>query len=217
MNFIEAYRMLEELMPSENTIEVDLDNTNEALRVVSDPDALYHATEAVPLYKIFKENRLRGNVNDGAGINAVCLTTDKKYNIYGYPCKIQLSRERLVKDGYELIPYDEFEDDPESRGESEERILGDIDNVAKYVTRIYLNWDKIPIAQSNRGDYMSGPKYDKFGEGEEWSLKFRSFIILLTKLKAQGIKLINKGYPMTGKYYLDDNGKCHDGELTKIS
>lgn len=193
---------------------LEQDSVEEALRVVSDPDVLYHATEAVPLYKIFSEDCLKGSVNAKAAINAVCLTTDSKYTIYKYPCKIQLSRQRLIDDGYELIPYDEFEDDTAGRGESEERILGDINNISKYVTHIYIDWTKISVAQSSQGDYISGPIYDKAGsEGEEWPLKLRDFRLLLRNLKAKGIRILSKGAPMQGEYYLDDAGKLNYGEM----
>lgn len=193
---------------------LETDSVEEALRVVSDPDILYHATEAVPLYKIFSGDCLKGSVNEKAGINAVCLTTDSRYTIYKYPCKIQLSRQRLVDDGYELLPYDEFADDTTGRGESEERILGDINNISKYVTHIYIDWTNISIAQSARGDYVSGPIYDKVGsESEEWPLKLSDFRKLLRDLKAKGIRILTKGTPMQGEYYLDNDGTLNYGEM----
>ena len=189
----------------------------EALRIVSDPDILYHATEAVPLYKIYSSDVLKGSVNTHANINAVCLTTDEGYTIYGYPCKIQLSRQRLLDDGYEFIPFDEFEDDPDCAGESEERVYGDIENITKYTTAIYIDWDSIPIAQSADGDFVSGPVYDEDNsEDEEWSLAYSDLRKLLDDLKAKGIKVTEKGSPMYGEYYLDASGRLQYGELPRL-
>lgn len=190
---------------------------DETLKVVSDPDVLYHATEAVPLYKIFTEECLRGNVNTKAGINAVCLTTDADYTIYDYPCKIQLSRTKLLDDGYEFVPFDEFADDIEGRGESEERVLGDITDISKYTTAIYIDWNKIPIAQSANGDFISGAEYDdENNENESWPLAYTDFRKLLMSLKAKGIRILKKGEPMYGQYYLDSAGKLNYGELRKL-
>lgn len=184
------------------------ESLTEAQRVVTDPDLLYHATEAVNLYNIFQEDTLRGNVNTKAGINAVCLTSDKRYTIYKYPCKIELSRSRLTADGYKFVPYDEFEDDLTGRGESEERVIGDITELSKYTTALYIDWTRIAIANSSRGEVMAGPKYDKRNnEGEVWPLLLSDFIAMLRRLKAKGVRILTKGQPMKDVYEVTDNGK----------
>ena len=105
-----------------NEAIVALDNLYEAQRVIHDVDILYHYTNPTPFLKIFTEDCLRADVN----LKAVCLTTDRDYHIYGYPCGIQFSRKRLLDAGYELVPFDELADDPEAEGESEERIYENI-------------------------------------------------------------------------------------------
>jgi hypothetical protein len=193
-------------------------NIEEAVRVVSDPDVLYHATEAENLYKILSEDTLKGSINTRANINAVCLTTDRNYTIYHYPCKIQFSRELLTKGGYEFIPYDEFADDTEGSGESEERVLGDITEVSKYITAVHLNWDQIAIAKSIQpgaeGSYISCPRYDKHtnDEDEAWDLRYEDFITALKKLQASGVFIFQEGRK-TYRYWIDENGTPHTGRM----
>lgn len=220
MNFLETYLALDGLQDSEaprargqrpykrpRTLD-------ETIRIVSDPDELYHATEAVPLFKIFSEDCLRGSVNTKANINAVCLTSDANYTIYDYPCKFKLSRKRLLADGYRFIQYDEFVDSTDTYGESEERVLGDIQNISRYVTAVYIDWNDIGVAQSYNGDFISGPLYDEDNnEGEEWSLALTDFQAMLRSLKSKGIRVLQKGSPMSGEYYLDRNGDFNFGEL----
>ena len=194
----------------------------EAMRIISNPDILYHATEAANLYKILTDDTLKGSVNTRANINAVCLTTDANYTIYDYPCKLQFSRELLTKGGYEFIPYDEFADDTESRGESEERILGDITEVSKYLTAVHVNWDRIAIAKSVKpgaeGSYISGPKYDEYNnnEGETWDLRYEDFIDALKKLQASGVYIIQEGRKVY-RYWIDRNGKLQSGRMPAAS
>lgn len=196
MNFNEVYSTLNALY--------------EAKRVVSDQDILYHYTNPTPLLKIFTEDCLRADVH----LHAVCLTTDKDYIIYDYPCGIQLSREKLVKAGYELVEFDEFADDPDSRGESEERIYKNITNVSKYVTVVYVDWNKIPIAQSAEGDRIADATYDEQGnENESYDLMLDDFRSLLDILKSKGITVKENGSPMSGEYYLDAAGKLQYGEM----
>lgn len=200
MNFTEAYSALEDLY--------------EAKRIISDVDVLYHYTNPTPLLKIFTGECLRGDVH----LKAVCLTTDRDYIIYGYPCGIQLSRKKLVQDGYELIKFDEFEDDPDSPGESEERIYGNIDNISKYTTAIYINWENISVVQSAEGDRIADAVYDEQGnEDESYDLMLSDFQALLSKLKSKGIEIKEKGSPMHGEYYLDTEGKLHYGELPAVA
>ena len=171
MNFIETYSTLDSLY--------------EAKRVIHDVDILYHYTNPTPLLKIFEEDCLRADVH----LNAVCLTTDKNYVIYGYPCGIQFSRKRLTEDGYELIPFDEFEDDLDGAGESEERIYGNIENLSKYVTAVHINWQgrsgaEIPVVKSSSGDRIADATYDEEGnEDETYDLTLATFLGLLKKLR----------------------------------
>ena len=196
MNFNEVYSTLNALY--------------EAKRVVSDQDILYHYTNPTPLLKIFTEDCLRADVH----LHAVCLTTDKDYIIYDYPCGIQLSREKLVKAGYELVEFDEFADDSDSRGESEERIYKNITDVSKYVTVVYIDWDKIPIAQSAEGDRIADATYDEQGnENESYDLMLDDFRSLLDFLKSKGITVKENGSLMFGEYYLDAGGKLCYGEM----
>lgn len=81
----------------------NLTELNETIRIVSDPNILYHYTNPTPLYQILTSGCLRADVN----LKAVCFTVDKDYRIYGYPCGMQFCRDRLVKDGYELFEVDE--------------------------------------------------------------------------------------------------------------
>lgn len=196
MNFNEAYSAL-------NTLY-------EAKRVVSGQDILYHYTNPTPLLKIFTEDCLRADIH----LHAVCLTTDKDYIIYDYPCGIQFSREKLTQAGYELVEFDEFADDPDSRGESEERIYKNITDVSKYATVVYVDWNKIPIAQSAEGDRIADATYDEQGnENESYDLMLVDFISLLDILKRKGITVKENGSPMYGEYYLDASGKLHYGEM----
>lgn len=185
----------------------DPENLSEAKRVISDPDILYHYTNPNPLYKILTADCLKSNIH----CNAVCLTTDEDYKIYDYPCGIQFSREKLISDGYELVEFDEFDDDAESAGESEERIYEDITNVTKYITAVYVDWDKIEIVQSPEGYRIADAKYEACGEVEEYSLLLSQFRFLLMRLGMKGIKVVETGKPQYGKYHLDDSGTLKYG------
>jgi hypothetical protein len=193
----------------------ELDDLYEAKRVISDVDTLYHYTNPTPFLKIFTEDCLRGDVHT----EAVCLTTDRNYIIYDYPCGIQLSRKKLVEDGYELVPFDEFEYDTDGAGESEERIYGNINNLSKYVTAVYINWQgrgeaELSIVQSAEGDRIADAVYDEHGnELENYDLMLSDFVALLDKLKSKGIRVHEQGSPMTGVYYLDSDGKLRSGKL----
>lgn len=193
----------------------ELDDLYEARRVISDVDALYHYTNPTPFVKIFTEDCLRGDVHT----EAVCLTTDRAYIIYDYPCGIQLSRKRLEADGYELEKFDEFAYDEEGAGESEERIYRNIENLSKYVTAVYINWQgrgeaEIAVVQSAEGDRIADAFYDEHGdEQESYDLMLSDFISLLTALKNKGIRVHEQGSPISGEYYLDSEGKLQYGEL----
>jgi hypothetical protein len=193
------------------------ESLEEAVRVISNPDILYHATEAENLYKILKDDTLKGSANTKANLNAVCLTSDKNYTIYKYPCKLQFSRELLEDGGYEFIPYDDFEANPEAPSESEERVLGDITNISKYLTAIYLNWDQISIAKSiqpgHEGNYISGPKYDaQNNEDEVWNLRYEDFIDVLKQAQASGVAIYQEGRK-TYRYWIDEDGAPHYGKM----
>lgn len=200
MDFSEAYSALDKL--------------NESKRVISDSDVLYHYTNPTPFYNIFTDDRLRGDIKT----DGVCFTTDRDYVIYNYPCGIQFSREKLLEDGYELNPIDEWEEDHESRGESEERIYGDVENVSKYVTKVYINWQgregaEIPIVYSGDDYMIADAKYDNIGnEDESYDLNLTTFRFLLASLKAKGIQVIERGRPDYNKYYLDSSNHLHRRE-----
>lgn len=201
MNFIETYSTLE--------------NLYEAKRIIHDVDVLYHYTNPTPFLKIFTGDCLRGDVK----LNAVCLTTDRNYQIYGYPCGIQFSRKRLEADGYNLVQFDEFADDPEAAGESEERIYGNIDNVSKYVTAVHIYWQgrdgaEISVVQSAEGDRIGDTAYDERGnEYEVYDLMLSDFRALLNDLRSKGIKVAEHGTPMSGEYYLDAEGHLEYGQM----
>lgn len=186
-----------------------LDQLYEAKRVIHDVDVLYHFTNPTPFLKIFSNDTLRADVK----LKAVCLTTDKEYRIYGYPCGIQLSRKKLQEAGYELIQFDEFADDPDAAGESEERVLGNIEQLSKYVTAVHIYWQdswegaEIAIAQSSQGHRICDAVYDDQGnEDESYDLMLKDFTDLLDTLKSKGIKVIEYGAPHAG-YYLTDDGR----------
>lgn len=193
----------------------ELDDLYEAKRIISDVDALYHYTNPTPFVKIFTEDCLRGDIHT----EAVCLTTDRDYIIYDYPCGIQLSRKRLEDAGYELEKFDEFEYDEHGAGESEERIYGNIENLSDYVTAVYINWQgrseaEIAIVQSAEGDRIADAFYDEQGnEQESYDLMLSDFKKLLNTLKSKGIMVHEKGSPVSGEYYLDTDGKLQYGEL----
>lgn len=195
MNFTEAYSTLDTLYESK--------------RVISDADILYHYTNPTPFVKILKENCLRADVKT----EAVCLTTDKDYVIYNYPCGFQFSRQKLLNGGYELELFDNNEENPYCRGESEERILKNIDNVMNYITAVYINWQgrsgaEIPIVYDGSDYKIADARYDEQGnEYEEYALPVSSFRFLLATLKAKGIPVIERGRPQYDKYYLDSAGK----------
>lgn len=201
MNFAEAIK--------------ELDDLYEARRVISDVDTLYHYTNPTPFVKIFTEDCLRGDIHT----EAVCLTTDRDYIIYDYPCGIQLSRSRLEADGYKLEKFDEFAYDTDGAGESEERIHGNIENLSKYVTAVHINWQgrgeaEIAVVQSAEGDRIADAFYDEHGdEQESYDLMLSDFKKLLSILKSKGIRIHEKGSPVSGEYYLDSEGRLQYGEL----
>jgi hypothetical protein len=185
-----------------------LDQLYEAKRVIHDVDVLYHFTNPTPFLNIFSNDTLRADVN----LKAVCLTTDRNYRIYGYPCGIQFSRKRLLDDGYDIVPFDEFAADPEAAGESEERIYKNIEQLSKYVTAVHIYWQgskddaEIAIAQSSQGPRICDAIYDERGnENESYDLMLNDFIDLLNALKSKGIKVLEYGTPHAG-YYLTDEG-----------
>ena len=185
----------------------------EAVRVVSDPDVLYHATEVGPFYDILNSGVMLHDVRNESGVHAICFTSDDNYSIYGYPCKIKFSRSKLEQGGYELYPVDEFEDDEYGSGESEERCDEDINDVRKYVTEVIIDWEFIAVAQDGDGYRLSTGEYDEEGnESDNWDLKLSDFRALLDSLKASGIKVIEKGQPEADdEYWFDETGEFKYG------
>lgn len=185
----------------------------EAVRVVSDPDVLYHATEVGPFYDILNSGVMLHDVRNEGGVHAICFTTDDSYTIYGYPCKIKFSRSKLEQDGYELYPVDEFEDDEYGRGESEERCDQDINDVRKYVTEVIIDWEFVAVAQDGDDCRLSTGEYDEEGnESDNWDLRLSDFQALLDSLKASGIKVIENGQPEADdEYWFDETGEFKYG------
>lgn len=183
----------------------------EAVRVVSDPDVLYHATEVGPFYDILNSGVMLHDVRNEGGVHAICFTTDDNYTIYGYPCKIKFSRSKLEQGGYDLYPVDEFEDYGD--GESEERIDEDINDVRKYVTEVIVDWEFIAVAQDGDDCRLSTGEYDEEGnESDNWDLKLSEFRALLDSLKASGIKVTEKGQPEADDdYWFDETGEFKYG------
>ena len=189
------------------------ESLEEAVRVVSDPDVLYHATEVGPFYDILNSGVMLHDVRNEGGVHAICFTTDDNYSIYGYPCKIKFSRSKLEQGGYELYPVDEFEDDEYGSGESEERCDEDINDVRKYVTEVIVDWEFIAVAQDGDDYRLSTGEYDEEGnESDNWDLKLSEFRALLDSLKASGIKVTEKGQPEADDdYWFDETGEFKYG------
>lgn len=203
MKLHEEFKLYENLWDEKQPLK-------ETVRVISNPDTLYHWTNPTPFTKIFTENCLRADVN----MKCVCFTTDKDYMLYEYPCGLKFSREKLLEAGYELEEVDEFDYDPDGIGESEERIYKNITNVTDYVTAVGINWEHISVVQSKEGDRIADASYDEYGdELENYDLFLDDFYKLLDSLKAKGIKVVEKGKPQIDEYYLDDNGKLKYGKM----
>jgi hypothetical protein len=196
----------------------ELDSLYESQRIISDTDVLYHYTNPTPFVKILSEDCLRGDINT----QAVCLTTDEDYVIYDYPCGFRFSRELLVQDGYELELFDDNEEDDFAAGESEERIHGNIDNVSKYITAVYINWQgregaEIPIVFDGTTYKIADARYDEAGnEYEDYALSVSDFRMVLAQLKAKGIKVIERGRPQYGKYSLTPDGHIQYNSQTMV-
>jgi hypothetical protein len=190
------------------------ESLEEAVRVISDPDVLYHATEVGPFYDILNSGVMLHDVRNEGGVHAICFTTDDDYTIYGYPCKIKFSRSKLEQDGYDLYPVDEFEEDEYGSGESEERCDEDINDVRKYVTEVIIDWEFIAVAQDGDDCRLSTGEYDEDGnESDNWDLRLSDFQALLDSLKASGIKVIEKGQPdVNDEYWFDENGEFRYSE-----
>jgi hypothetical protein len=208
-DFIKLYEELEDL-PVPETEELE-----ESRRIVSDPDALYHYTNPGPLMNIFKTDCLRSDINT----QAVCFTTDASYAIYGYPCGLKLSRAALEAAGYTLIPYDEWEGDSDHKGESEERVLGDVKGISGLVTEVIIHWQgesgawssrldpEIAIVNIDGMDYIADSEYDEKGnEGEGLDISLKDFLDFLDRLSASGIKVTEYGTPAVGKYVKSGEG-----------
>lgn len=226
MNFLETYYMLE--------------NLDEAVKVVSDPDALFHYTSPLPFCHILKDDALRTGING----DAICFTTDDQYRIYGYTCGFQLSRKKLVEAGYVLEDWDDAEEDnPEyadfyrdhpradnARIESEERVYKDVTNLRSLLTAVHIHWspegmtqDQAPddydnsyafieVAQSAKGDKIGDEDY-RTGKALVWKISMSYFRRQLQELQSKGIKVYEYGTPMSGIYWLDETGKLHDGKM----
>ena len=198
MNFIEALSTLDKLY--------------EAKRVISDADALFHYTEPLALFNIFDDNALKADIHG----DGVCFTTDREYTIYGYPCGIRVSRNKLVQAGYELVPYDEFPDE-KGKGESEERVYKTITNLTDYTTFVYIDWSHISLIPSSSGWRVIGAKYDdlppEIPETDDFSLYIEDFLGLLTWLKNKGVRVVELDEPVYDRmHYLEDDGTILTGE-----
>lgn len=226
MNFLDTYNMLE--------------NLTEGVKVVSDPDALFHYTSPLPFCRILKDDAIKAGVNG----DAVCFTTDDQYRIYGYTCGFQFSRKKLVDAGYELEDWDDMEEDnPEyadyykdhpraadASTESEERVYKDVINLRSLLTAVHIHWspenmtqDQAPddfdnsyafieVAQSSKGDRIGDEDY-KTGKALVWKISMNYFRKQLRELQSKGIKVHEYGVPMQGIYWLDDNDKLHTGTM----
>ena len=84
---------------------------------------------------------------------------------------------------------------------------------------MYINWQgrgeaEIAIVQSAEGDRIADAFYDERGdEQESYDLMLSDFKKLLDTLKSKGIRVHEKGLPVSGEYYLDSDGKLQYGEL----
>ena len=86
--------------------------------------------------------------------------------------------------------------------------------MSRYVTAVHINWNNISLVQSAEGDRVADAIYDEEGnEDETYDLMFADFQALLSSLKAKGIRVIEKGSPVTGEYYLDSDGILQYNEL----
>ena len=216
------------------------EDLQEAIKVVSDPDALFHYTSPLPFCRILKANAIKRKA--GHDDYAVCFTTDAKYRIHGNTCGFQLSRQKLVDAGYELQDWDDAgEDDPEfadyyaefpraedARTESEERVYKDVINLRNLLTAVHIHWspegmtqDQAPdsnkysfieVAQSERGDVIDDED-PRSGEALVWKIDMAYFRRQLRELAAAGIKVHEYGTPMKDIYWLDSQGKLHDGPM----
>lgn len=203
----------------------------EAVKVVSDPDVLYHYTNPLPFCLILKSDSLRKDINEGA----VCFTTDANYRIYGCPIGLQFSRQRLVDAGYDLEDYDDaLAYDPdweEEYSESEERIYETVTGIKKLLTAVHVHWspegmtqDQAPdsidypfidVAQSTRGDIIGddNPTATSLADSLVWKIPMSYFRRRLRELQAAGIKIYEYGAPMKDIYWLDENNELHDGPM----
>lgn len=199
MNFLETYSILEAI--------------TESRRIISDPDVLYHFTNPTPLLNIINQNCLKSTVH----LDAVCFTTDANYQIYEYPCGMQFSRSKLESHGYELVPFDEYEEISDMSSESEERVYEDITDVIECLTSVSINWNSIEIVQSKDGDRIADAVYIDQEEHESYDLRLDDFKAMLKTLSDHGIKVIENGAPRFGEYYLDDSGKLCYGNIQDVA
>jgi hypothetical protein len=130
---------------------------------------------------------------------------------------MQFSRSKLESHGYELVPFDEYEEIPDMSSESEERVYEDITDVIECLTSVSVNWNSIEIVQSKDGDRIADAVYIDQEEHESYDLRLDDFKAMLKTLSDHGIKVIENGAPRFGEYYLDDNGKLCYGNIQDVA
>ena len=208
----------------------------EAVRIGAGNDALYHYTNLIPFMNILKTDTMKRP--DDHEDYAICFTTDEGYRIYEFCFGLQFSRERLAADGYDLMLWDDAEEDnPEyadfyrdhpraedARTESEERIYDNIPNVSKYITDIHLHWspegktlDQASDDYDNEDafiDIAHGKQGDKLigyeGPNDRIVLvPMSEFKAVLMSLKSRGVQIHTYGTRMRKMYVYDERGKVH--------
>jgi hypothetical protein len=211
-------------------------NLEEAIRIGAGNDALYHYTNLIPFMKILKTDTMKRP--DDHEDYAICFTTDEGYRIFEFCFGLQFSRERLAADGYDLLLWDDAEEDnPEyadfyrdhpraedARTESEERIYDNIPNVSKYITDIHLHWspegktlDQASDDYDNEDafiDIAHGKQGDKLigyeGPNDRMVLvPMSEFKAVLLSLKSKGVQIHTYGTRMKKMYVYDERGKVH--------
>ena len=212
------------------------ESLEEAIRIGAGNDALYHYTNLIPFMNILKTDTMKRPAEHED--YAICFTTDEGYRIYEFCFGLQFSRERLAADGYDLMLWDDAEEDnPEyadfyrdhpraedARTESEERIYDNIPNVSKYITDIHLHWspegktlDQASDDYDNEDafiDIAHGKQGDKLigyeGPNDRMVLvPMSEFKAVLLSLKSKGVQIHTYGTRMKKMYVYDERGKVH--------
>jgi hypothetical protein len=120
---------------------------------------LYHATTTIRVYKILKKNKMLGGtydlhrmLNNKKQKRNISFTRSLKYALSGHFGNIILELDqRKLAQRYKIVPYSFFTQrgrgipgegvrpNDEFENQFEEAVLGDINNVDKYLTKIILN------------------------------------------------------------------------------